>query len=229
MPIPAGQRSGRCKVCQSPQRFRVELLLVSGAGRRAIAKKFGLSPDSIWRHGRLHISADQRTQLLAGPVKLRELADRAAEENLSVLEYTAMVRSAVLRQFFAAGEADDRQSVALLTGRLTELLRLQAHLSGQLSSASSTVTNNMVVMGSPVMADVEQVLLERLRPYPDAAQSVFEGLEQLRAMRLGQPVRERAAIEHVEPQSADQAPADTDVAGVACAGAAGVPSAEVSA
>jgi hypothetical protein len=228
MPIPAGQRSGRCKICQHSERFRIELLLASGAGRRAIAKKFGVSGDSIWRHGRLHVSADQRAQLLAGPVKLRELADRAAEENLSILEYLAMIRSAVLRQFFAAGEANDRQATALLTGRLTELLRLQATLSGQLSSTSSTVTNNTLIMGSPIMADIEQVLLERLRPYPDAAQSVFEGLEQLRAMRLGQPARGRTAIEHVEPLSADQAPGDTDVAGMACAAAAGVQSAEVS-
>jgi hypothetical protein len=228
MPIPAGQRTGRCKICQSPERFRIELLLVSGAGRRAVAKKFGVSADAVWRHGRLHISQEQRLQLLAGPVKLRELADRAAEEGLSLLEYIGMVRSAVLRQFFAAGEANDRQGVALLTGRLTELFRLQGHFSGQISSATSTVTNNTLIMGSPIMADIEQVLLERLRPYPDAAQSVFEGLEQLRAMRLGQPVRERPALERVEAEGAEQAPGDTDMAGVALAAAAGMPAAEVS-
>jgi hypothetical protein len=198
MPIPAGQRSGRCKICQHPERFRIELALVSGVGRRALARKFAVSGDAIWRHGRAHMSEEQRTQLLAGPVKLREMADRAAEEGLSLLEYISMVRSAVLRAFFAAGEANDRGGVALLAGRLSELFRLQGQFSGQLAGAASTVTNNTLILSSPIMADVEQVLLERLRPFPDAAHAVFEGLEQLRAMRLGRGALSRPALEHAE-------------------------------
>lgn len=175
MPIPAGQRSGRCKICQSPERFRIELLLVSGVGRRAIAKKFAVSADAVWRHGRLHVSEEQRTQLLAGPVKLRELADRAAEEGLSLLEYIAMTRSAVLRQFFAAGEAGDRQGVGLLAGRLAELFRLQGQFTGELTSAlvSNTTVNNFHFSTDPAFRQLMMDVAEALEPYPEARRAVF--------------------------------------------------------
>lgn len=175
MPISAGQRSGRCKVCQSPERFRIELLLVSGAGRRAIAKKFGVSADAIWRHGRLHISQEQRAQLLAGPVKLRELADRAAEEGLSLLEYIGMVRSTVLRQFFAAGEASDRAGVGLLAGRLSELFRLQGQFTGELASSlvTNTTVNNFHFTTDPAFRQLMMDVAEALEPYPQARRAVF--------------------------------------------------------
>ncbi len=175
MPVSAGQRSGRCKICQSPDRFRVELMLVSGVGRRAIAKKFGVSADAVWRHGRLHISQEQRTQLLAGPIKLRELADRAAEEGLSLIEYTGMVRSTVLQQFFAAGEANDRSGVALLSARLAELFRLQGQFTGELASSlvTNTTVNNFHFTTDPAFRQLMMDVAEALEPYPEARRAVF--------------------------------------------------------
>jgi hypothetical protein len=175
MPVPAGQRSGRCKICQSPDRFRIELLLVSGVGRRAIAKKFGVSADAAWRHGRLHVSQEQRAQLLAGPIRLRELADRAAQESMSLLEYISMVRSTVLQQFFAAGEANDRQGVALLSARLAELFRLQGQFTGELTSAlvTNTTVNNFQFTTDPEFRQLMMEVAEALDGYPEARRAVF--------------------------------------------------------
>jgi hypothetical protein len=178
----------------------MELLLVSGAGRRAIARKFNVSADAVWRHGKSHISDEQRSQLLAGPVKLRELADRAGEEGLSLLEYIAMVRSTVLKQFFAAGEANDRQGVALLTGRLTELFRLEGQVNGDISRIVAPITNNIAILSSPIMGDLKVMLIQRLGPFPEALKAVVDGLDELSsrasqgAITISRPALEHASL-----------------------------------
>lgn len=164
----------------------MEVLLVSGAGRRAVAKQFGVSPDAIWRHGKSHISAEQRGQILGGPVKLQELATKAAAEGVSLLDYIAMLRSSGLHRYFAACEAGDNQTAAVLMGRLTDLLRLQGQFSGELSKAGAQITNNTLILASPLMADLQEMLVTRLRPYPDAAREVMAGLEELSNQALGQ-------------------------------------------
>ena len=164
----------------------MELLLVSGVGRRAVARKFNVSADAVWRHGKSHISDEQRAQMLGGPVKLRELATKASEEGLSLLEYVGMLRSTALSRYFAACEAGDDQTANIVLGRLTDLLRLQGQFSGELTRATSTVTNNTLILSSPLMADLQQMLVTRLRPYPEAARAVMEGLEELSNRALGQ-------------------------------------------
>lgn len=200
MGTPKGRRTGRCTICQHPERYRMELLLVSGAGRRAIARKFQVSADAVWRHGKTHISDEQRAQMLGGPVKLRELASKAADEGLSLLEYLSLLRSSALTHYLAAGEANDMQTATALLGRLTDLLRLQGQFTGDLTRATANVTNNTLVLASPAMADFEDRLIGWLKPFPDALRSVLAGLQEWRAVKLGLPAPERdpAILEHCE-------------------------------
>jgi hypothetical protein len=172
----------------------MEVLLVSGAGRRAVAKQFSVSPDAVWRHGRAHISQEQRAQILGGPVKLQELATKAAAEGVSLLEYIAMLRSSGLHRYFAACEAGDDQAAALLMGRLTDLLRLQGQFSGDLSKAGAQITNNTLILASPLMADLKGMLFERLLPFPEARAAVIQGLRELSLRALA------GAAERLPPQ-----------------------------
>lgn len=183
-----------CKVCKHQERGRIELETVSGVSHTVIAQRYGLSRYSVLRHSSRHISPERRSQLIAGPVKLKELAERAVELDLSLIDYLQLMRSTLVAQFLAASEASDRNGTGLIAGRLLDVLRMQASLTGELRSAGATVTNNTLILSSPLMADIEQVLLERLRPYPDAAQAVFEGLEQLRAARLGSAHQQHAVV-----------------------------------
>jgi transposase-like protein len=160
------------------------LALVSGVSRRAVAKRFGISPDAAWRHLRRHVDQHRRAQLVAGPLTLQQLAEKANAEGMTLLDYLAMIRSALMQRFLAASESDDRPGTALLAGRLTEVLRLVAQVTGELSRATSTVNNNTLIMASPLMADLQQMLMTRLRGYPDAAREVVAGLEELSARAL---------------------------------------------
>lgn len=164
----------------------MELMAVGGASLHAVADKFNVPYDALWRHTKNHMSAERKAQLIAGPLKLSELAARAAEEGLSLLDYLALIRSTLLTQFTTAAEAGDKHGTATIAGRLIECLREIGRLTGELRSAAggTNVTTNVMVLNSPAFAELQTMLLQRLAPFPDARSSVLAGLRELDA-RLG--------------------------------------------
>jgi len=118
---PAGDRRsartvqpGRCIVCVHPKRAQIEMLRAGGATLRAIAKRFGepLDKDNISRHFRNHVSRERKAELIAGPARVAELANAAANESRGLLANLAIVRSVLLNQFLTAAEAGDRVGVS---------------------------------------------------------------------------------------------------------------------
>jgi hypothetical protein len=69
-------------------------------------------------------------------------------------------------------------------GRLLECLRLQASLTGEISRATSTVTNNVAVINHPFVADLQAMLIRVLSPYPEARQAVILALKDMSARML---------------------------------------------
>lgn len=189
-----GEPNQKCTICAHAQRYQIELALVSGVSCRAVAKKYTVSRDAAWRHLRNHVPPERRAELVAGPLKPHELAERAADEGMSLLEYVAMVRNSLMARFLAASEADDRQGTALIAGRLLDCLRLTAQLSGELSKAGATITTNIAIMNSPLVADLQTMLIRTLQPFPEARAAVLAGLEELSQRALQQsPVPALAA------------------------------------
>jgi hypothetical protein len=47
----------RCTVCDHPKRHGIDEALVSGAPYRGVAKRFGLSESSVYRHKTEHLPA----------------------------------------------------------------------------------------------------------------------------------------------------------------------------
>ena len=82
-----GRRGPHCQVCNHPDRARIEFAKISGRGLHEVAKEFGVHKDSLWRHMRKHVTEETKIGYLAGPVKLAELANLAASENKSLIEY----------------------------------------------------------------------------------------------------------------------------------------------
>ena len=179
MPVRKGEMSGRCSVCTHEQRYRIELALVGGASREAVGKRFRVSSDAAGRHLRNHVSAERRAQLVAGPLKLADLAEKAAEEGLALIDYLALVRTTLVSQFLAAAEINDRPGTALVAGRLLRCLELTAQLTGEISRTGATITNQIAIVNSPYMADLQAMLIRTLGPYPEARAAVLMGLEEL--------------------------------------------------
>ena len=94
--------NGKCTVCAHPQRYQIELAIVSGVAFRAIGKKYEVSADAVWRHARNHVPPERRSELVAGPLKPAELAQRAAAVELAARGLTPLDIATALRLTEAA-------------------------------------------------------------------------------------------------------------------------------
>jgi hypothetical protein len=168
-------RPASCGVCKHTERARIEMLRVSGVSLRTLEKQFGVSKDIILRHTANHMTPQRKTELVAGPAAVERLANAAADESKSLLDYLAITRSVLFNQFLAAAEAGDRNGVASVAGRLLDALREVGRLTGELRSISGiTVNNNTVnLIGSPEFTQLSAGLLGVARAHPVARADII--------------------------------------------------------
>lgn len=198
-------RNTVCTICQHPKRAEIELLLAgchrksegakgesTGTLRRPsivrIARRFDVGRMALQRHFRNHVPREQQAALIAGPgVDLVQAAVFAAEKGVGL--YDAVEKSSMhfYAQSLQALMAGRETSASIMYGRFLDAVRLLAQLKGDLQRGSSTVTNNIAILQSPLMADLQAMLVQRLEPFPDARASVLEGLEELSRRALPSP------------------------------------------
>jgi hypothetical protein len=193
-------RAGRgCLVCQHKDRARIEQGRVAGVSLDNLARKFGVSRDSIHRHWTSHVGDDLKAQYLL-ETPLKDLAARASEEGVGLIEYFAVIRAALMQQFQLAVSCNDRNGAAILAGRLNEILNSLGKLTGEILKAPAVqnVTNTVNnFIASPLFMDLQQMLIRRLANHPEAMAEVVAGLRELEARSAPQPMAP-LTIEHRE-------------------------------
>jgi hypothetical protein len=97
--VKLGARYNQCSVCRHTEKEKIELLRSSGVPVRTLAERFGLKKDAVNRHFHLHITERRRAELLVGQTRLAELAEAAASESKTLLEYLQITRGIVFRSF----------------------------------------------------------------------------------------------------------------------------------
>jgi len=168
----------KCTICLHEQRHRIELALASGASRQAIGRKFAVSPQAVRRHGKLHVSAERRAALIAGPLKLHELAERAHQTDMALQDYLNILMASLFEQYLRCVEVGDVGGFTSIAARLAEIYRLSAQLNGEITKAASVINNTMnIVMGNPQVQTFLQNLAKQLRPYPKALDAVVDWLK----------------------------------------------------
>jgi transposase IS66 family protein len=151
------------------------LAIATGLSKRAIAQRFDVSPDAVWRHSQAHLTAEIRsalaTKLLRREGDLRRIL---LEEGTAVTEVLKAIRGPLFGLFLVAIDAGDSKAAAALAGRLHESLALSAKLTGELvPHAGVSITN---VLLSPDFMRLRGELLQVLQRYPqarDEAAAVF--------------------------------------------------------
>ena len=187
----------RCRVCYHLERTRIELLLAGGASQRSVARKFGLSEDSVQRHWTRHIDDERRARLIVGPVAREALASQVAEESSSVLDHYRAIRAGLYTLYDAAVSAHDRSGGALIAGRLIEVNNAVAKLTGELAQSPLIQHNHLnVFLQNPETQRFLQELAQQLKPFPDALRAVVAWLESREAQVLR--AVERPALEHTQ-------------------------------
>jgi hypothetical protein len=194
--------SSKCVVCRHSDRWRIELLKAGGAGLDALAKKFDVSRDSIDRHWHRHVSAESKATYLCGPAELATLAERAAIEGDSVLDYLKLCRTVLTGQLAAMTEAADARGAAYVAGQLTRTLEAIARVTGEIGElARSTINisgNVSILTDSPAFARVQATMLRALAPFPDARGAVVLALRSLDEENAQAPAAAKV-IEHRPP------------------------------
>jgi hypothetical protein len=192
--------SKRCTVCRHDERWRIELLRAGGASLEALATKFGLYKDAIARHWRDHVSDQSKGNYLIGPAEMAKLADRAAAEGDSVLDYLRLCRTVLVGQLAVMTEANDARGAAYVAGQLTRTLETIAKVTGEigeLARSTINITGNVSILtDSPAFARVQATMLRALAPFPDARGAVVLALRDLDAGGAPAPAAAKV-IEHL--------------------------------
>jgi hypothetical protein len=175
--------SDRCTICAHRERWRMEFWLAGGASQRSVAKKMDVSYDALNRHWKNHVSAERKASLVAGPIKLSELADRAAEEGQSLIDHFVILRNTLYRRLDVCDQAGDAGHVAQLSGRIIELLREMGKLTGQLAQGGISITQNNLFI-SPQWAEVQAVLVQVLARHPAARTEVIRAIGEIESRHV---------------------------------------------
>lgn len=171
------------------------MLRIGGGSLDAVAEKFGVSRDAIHRHVANHVEPEMRANYLAGPIALHQLAQRAADEGVSLLDHLNIVRSTLMRQFDVAATVGDHNGVGIISGRLLETLRDIGRFTGELSKTSGgiQINNNLLVLQSPLFAEAQSAVIAALKNFPDARNAVIHELRSLEDRKRNEGMQ---TIEH---------------------------------
>jgi hypothetical protein len=175
--------NGKCGACRHPERGRLDYLLATGASHPALAKKFGLTKDSVWRHNKAHVSDDYRRSVKIGPFESEDhLRKLCAEAEVSVLDRLNAIYSGLSARWLVAFEAGDDAGLGMLSGRMMDNLTLQARLTKELlpPGAHGPLTTNNFYLSSEYLT-VMRVAEVTLRPFPEARDAFVRGLRDLDA------------------------------------------------
>jgi len=161
----------RCTICNHPARPRIDLAIATGLAKRAVAERFGVSRDAVWRHAQAHLTAEMRAAL-ATRLLQREGDTRRIllEEGAGVTEALKAIRGPLFGLFLAAVDTGDNKAAAALSGRLHENLALTAKLTGELMPNAGTSITNILL--SPDFQRLRAELTRVLARYPEARAEV---------------------------------------------------------
>lgn len=167
-----------CKVCEHPDRASIELGLANKVPIRVLGKRYGMSSDSVWRHGNNHMSAELHGQLMTrGRMTPADLENLRITESEGVLQHLVAVRGRLYGLMDAATMQDDYRGAAAIGNQIGKNLEVTAKLLGDIRTGTVNVTNNVLLM--PEFHALRTTIMQALRLHPEARASVAAALKQL--------------------------------------------------
>ena len=142
-----------------------------------------------------------KASFLAGPLQLEELAQKAADTGMSVLDHLHAIRVILFIHLTTATEAGDGGLASTVAGRLTHTLETIARISGELGALATNTTynitnNNLVLTQHPQFLKLQASLLHALAPFPEARAAVVAALRELDVDNTPVPAALPKVIDH---------------------------------
>jgi hypothetical protein len=164
-----------CQVCAHDNRNQIDLGLVCGVPRPTLAQRFGVTVDSLYRHGKNHVTASQAAAIMTAiepsAIDLEALTRSESEGLLSNLVAQRARLSTIAQQAMEDGlpQVAIRAEAATLAS-----LELVSKLLGQLVNRSQVAHTHLTL--TPSYLKLRQALVAVLRPHPEIAAQVAEAL-----------------------------------------------------
>jgi len=167
-------------VCLHPERLEIDKAIVAVEPFRHIARRFSISSSSVVRHKDNHLlpqiakvrqvpDAPEAAALAAQAQKAREVEE--ATQALDVVRQLKAINAACLEVLTKARTAGNDATLLRTVDRIHRQIELQARLLGDLQDAPAV---NVLVM--PEWQRVRVLVVETLRPFPEARAAVVEAL-----------------------------------------------------
>jgi hypothetical protein len=172
-----GLMTKRCTICAHREHAGIDLALARGVSVTAIARRYKLGTDSIYRHSRNHLPVQLRAKLIAGPsIEGVDLDKLRETESQSLLANLIAIRRRLFASLDVAEEHGDGNMISRVASQLHRNLELTGSLLGDLGAGSTSVTNILI---APQYLELRVALVQALAPYADARQAVAAVLHSL--------------------------------------------------
>jgi hypothetical protein len=183
-------RANRSTIDKHPDRARIEREIAIGKPCEAIAKKFSVSKDAVWRHRKKlppQLKAALAGQTLRAEVDLEKLR---IDESESLLANLAAQRAKLLLAQDNAIEADQWTVLATLSAQIHRNLELVGKYLGEF--AQHQVTTRVSILIQPEYLALRAALVQALLPFPDARRAVAAVLHKTEGAASSPPTIEAA-------------------------------------
>jgi hypothetical protein len=172
----------RCTVCDHPKRAAIDRALAEGQTLRHVAETFGISASAALRHRRRHLArhlahAIEHANGAQAAEIVREQESRKAREIVHALDVVRQLQAinAACLEILQKSRASGKDTVSLgAVDRIHRQIELQARLLGEIQDGQ---TVNVLV--APEWQEVRLVVVNALRPYPEARTAVTQALAAL--------------------------------------------------
>jgi hypothetical protein len=172
----SGKRGQGCRICTHREAQAINLAIARGVSPTALARRYNVSTDSIYRHRAGHLPPQLRAALVAGPELSIDLDKLRETESQSLLANLIALRQRLFAALDTAEEYHDAAMLTRVSAQLHHNLELVARLVGDLN-VGTTITNNVLVM--PQYLELRSALVAALAPFSDAKVAVAQVLHQL--------------------------------------------------
>jgi hypothetical protein len=183
-----GPKRGRnCRVCGHDKRHLIELALVYRTPSTVLARRFGVSADSIKRHARNHLPAQLKAALLTAqrPSEI-DLEKLQASEAEGLLAQLVSQRARLQQHSELALELGDVKAAVACENSIQGNLALVGKLLGQLINVHEVRSTSILV--SPDYLQLRAKLVAALRPFPEASAAVGRALHELESAAAKPPL-----------------------------------------
>jgi hypothetical protein len=185
--------SRRCSVCRHVEKQRILSMHVAGFSLDRLAEKFGLSRDSLHRHLKNHVTAEERACFLVGKERIGEIAELAISESASLVSYLSILRSTLFNQLVRLAALNDHKGVATITAQalnvLCELGKITGEISSLVGGTTINISNHTTILSSAPFIDLQSGLLRICEMHPSARGDIVNLFRDLDSKYLANPAK----------------------------------------